>query len=274
MCREGRLRRTFWTRVWIGLLLMVLQVQLAQGQNSPPRNSTEAWKWMSSLLENAGVKNPAENDGVIRGSLGSSEFAIHLTNVSSVAQVANDPDFPNVSTGVKWYEFPYVSVGPGRLNFRAAPFPGQVYKIASKAQRFQATLLYLVHQAQEEQPTKDAAALEAFKPKALAWQQMAVKPALPEEAQRHQVLAAYAYKNKDISKAIDEYLQALNIYPYWPDGQNNVAYLCAEVGSRRGYQLAAYHMKMYLMLAPNAADAKAAQDSIFIWEDKAKAPAQ
>jgi len=90
----------------VGLLLMILQGQFAYSQNVAPRDAAEAWKWMSSLLENAGVKDPAENDGVISGKLKSGEFEIHLANVSSVAQVANDRDFPNVSTGVQWYEFP------------------------------------------------------------------------------------------------------------------------------------------------------------------------
>lgn len=257
----------------MGLLLMTLPGHLAYGQNSAPRDATEAWKWMSSLLESAGVKNPAGNSGVVSGKLKSGEFVIHLVNVSSVALTATDPNFPNLSTGVQWNEFPYVSVGPGRLTFSAAGFPGQVYRIAAKAQRFQAALLYLARQAQQEQAARDTADLEAFRSKALAWQQMAVKPSMPEEAQRHEVLAQYAYQNKDLPKAITEYLAALKIYPYWPDGQSNLANICAEVGSRPGYELAVFHMKIYLMLAPHAPDARAAQDSIFIWEDKQQSAA-
>ena len=115
---------------------------------------------------------------------------------------------------------------------------------------------------------KSTTMLADFKPKAIAWQRMAVKPSMPAEAHVHQVLAVYAYKNKDIPKAITEYEAALSIFPYWPDGQSNLANLAAEVGTRPGYRMAVDHMQMYLDLVPDAPDAQAAQDSIIIWNEK------
>ncbi len=253
-----------------GLLLVAVPGCLAYGQRTVPRDQAEAWKWMQASLKAAKITNAKLENEVIAAQCAdctsSKDFTIHLYGITSAS--ISYPYNTNTYAVVEWHVFPWISTDPGRLIWES------LWYADVHAERFKSALIYLARQTQKEDGAKEEAFLQDFKPKALAWQQMAVKPALPEEAQRHQVLAAYAYKNKDIPKAIDEYLEALNIYPYWPDGQNNVAYLCAEVGSRRGYQLAAYHMKMYLMLAPNAADAKAAQDSIFIWEDKAKAPAQ
>jgi tetratricopeptide (TPR) repeat protein len=252
----------------LGLLLVALPGSVVYGQSTPPRDAAEAWKWMNSQLKNAGISGPALRNGVVSGKVKSGEFTIHLATVSSVAPYAQESGFPNLYAGGQWYGFPYVSSAIGYSTFHAAPLPGQVYRVNADAQRFRAALVYLARQAQQEQAAKDAADLEAFKPKAAAWRQMKVKPAMPEEALRHQVVAEYAYKQKDVPKAITEYSEALRIFPYWPAGQNNLAFLAGEVGTRPGYNLAIYHMKMYLELAPNAPDAQAAQDSIFIWEDK------
>ncbi len=250
------------------LLLATLSGRFAYTQNAAPRDQAEAWKWMQELLKNAEVSNPTLNNGVVRGKVKDGDFTIDLATVTSVAPYAPEPGFQDVYNGRQWYAFPDMSSTIGHATFHAAPLPGQVYRINADAQRFQAALVYLARQAQQEQAARDAADLESFKPKAIAWRQLAVKPAMPEEAQRHEVLAEYAYKNKDIPKAILEYEAALSIFPYWPDGHSNLANLAAAVGTRPGYNMAVYHMKMYLMLVPNAPDAKAAQDSIFIWEDK------
>ncbi len=260
--------RTLASFVCIGFLLLVLPVGLAYGQSDPPRDQAQAWKWMQSLLKNAEVSNPTLRNGVVRGKIKGGDFTIDLATVSSVAPYAQDSGFPNLYAGGQWYGFPYVSSAIGYSTFHAAPLPGQVYRVNADAQRFQAALIYLARQAQQEQAAKDAADLEAFKPKAAAWRQLAVKPEAPKEAVRHQVLAEYAYKQKDVPKAITEYTEALRIFPYWPAGQNNLAFLAGEVGTRPGYNLAIDHMKMYLELVPNARDAQAAQDSIFVWEDK------
>ena len=252
--------RTFASFLCLGFLLLASST--IYGQTDPPHDQAEAWKWMASLLKNAEVSNPTLSNGIVRGKVRSSEFTINLATVSSVAPYTADPRGPGIDG--QWYEFPYVSIGLRRLAFQAVFVSGEV----SKAQKFQAALVFLARQAQQEQAVKDAADLEAFKPKAAAWRQLAVKPQVPEEALRHQVLAEYAYKQKDVPKAITEYTEALRIFPYWPAGQNNLAFLAAEVGTRPGYNVAIHHMKMYLELAPDASDAKAAQDSIFVWEDK------
>lgn len=106
-----------------------------------------------------------------------------------------------------------------------------------------------------------------FKEKAKAWRALPVKPTLPASANRYRVLAEDAFKNKDFAKAIGHYEKALEVYPLWPQGQFNAALICGETES---YAEAVGHMKRYLELVPEAKDAKAAQEKIFIWEEKAK----
>ncbi|MDE2027818.1 MAG: tetratricopeptide repeat protein, partial [Candidatus Omnitrophica bacterium] len=93
------------------------------------------------------------------------------------------------------------------------------------------------------------------------------KPPLPEEVHRLIVLKDDAIQNNDFSKAADYYEQALAIDPMWPAGQYNAAMIYSELGS---YPMAVTHMKHYLALEPAAANARASQDKIYIWEEKAK----
>lgn len=263
MPRDGIFSKTkFASFVCLGFLLLASPV--VYGQTSPPRDAAEAWKWMQEALESAGISKAQLNNGVVTGEVKSGPFSIHLESVISIDQPSYSVTGRCDSEVLEWHEFPNRSSSSGAVRWTSFAGCGAEHK----AQRFQAALIYLARQAQQEQETKDAADLEAFKPKAAAWRQLAVKPEIPEEALRHQVLAEYAYKQKDVPKAIAEYTEALRIFPYWPAGQNNLAFLAGEVGTRPGYNLAIHHMKMYLELAPNAPDAQAAQDSIFIWEDK------
>jgi tetratricopeptide (TPR) repeat protein len=85
-----------------------------------------------------------------------------------------------------------------------------------------------------------------------AWRANGSKVELPEEAQRHKVLAEEAFKEKNLQKAIKEYNAALEIYPTWPSGHFNLALILGEL---QNFSQAAEHMSMYLELDPNAADA-------------------
>lgn len=109
--------------------------------------------------------------------------------------------------------------------------------------------------------------LEVFKEKAKAWRALPAKPPLPESANRYRVLAEDAFKEKDFYKAIDYYNKGLEIYPLWPAGQFNAALICGEL---KLYTEAVGHMQRYLALVPDAKDAKAAREKIYIWEEKAK----
>ncbi len=104
-----------------------------------------------------------------------------------------------------------------------------------------------------------------FRAKSQAWREMEVKPAMPEEARRHKILAENAFREKDMEKAADEYSAALNIYPYWPRGLFNVAKIEAE---NTDYHLAIMDMRKYLELVPDAQDAQACRDEIVVWQNK------
>ncbi len=107
--------------------------------------------------------------------------------------------------------------------------------------------------------------LEKFKLKAQDWQALEVRPIMPEEARKHRILAENAFREKDLEKASDEYDAALKIYPCWPSGLFNLAYIDA---ANENYQLAVFDMQRYLTLVPNAKDAQHCRDDMLIWKGK------
>lgn len=135
-------------------------------------------------------------------------------------------------------------------------------------ERFKAALDYLAAAAHESAMRQQEAQLERFKEQAKAWREAAAKPTMPEAAREHQVLAEYAFKQKDTDKAITEYNAALETFPTWPEGQFNLATLA---GEKKLYGAAILHMKEYLELVPGSDDAQASKDSIIIWKDKLNA---
>jgi tetratricopeptide (TPR) repeat protein len=100
---------------------------------------------------------------------------------------------------------------------------------------------------------------------AASWRSLTAKPAMPEEARAHKVLAENAVQEKNLDKAIDEYDAALQIFATWPEGQFNLAVICGETGD---YDCAVEHMQDYVELVPDAPDVQAAKDKIIIWKDK------
>lgn len=96
---------------------------------------------------------------------------------------------------------------------------------------------------------------------------LTVKPALPEEARKYRVQAEVAVREKKFKDAADLYLKALAVAPWWPTATFNRAVVLGETGD---YVMAIGAMKYYLQLAPDAPDARAAQDRIYEWELKAK----
>jgi tetratricopeptide (TPR) repeat protein len=106
-----------------------------------------------------------------------------------------------------------------------------------------------------------------FQREAQRYREMAVKPALPEDVQRCRIMAEDAFKNKDFEKALEYYRKGLTIEPLWPLGQFNAAYLAGEL---HWYNWAALYMKRYLELVPDAKNAKAAREEMYLWEGKGK----
>ena len=93
------------------------------------------------------------------------------------------------------------------------------------------------------------------------------KPVLSEEAHKFKVQAEFAVQEKRLDKAIELYGKALDIAPWWPEGHYNLALV---LGETRKYRDAMREMKRYLLLAPDAPEARTAQDKIYQWESVAE----
>lgn len=89
------------------------------------------------------------------------------------------------------------------------------------------------------------------------------KPELPEETRRYGVQATSLVEKKRYDEAIVLLDQALELAPWLADGHFNKALVLAN--QNRNAE-AATSMKQFLVLAPNAPDARAAQDKIYQWE--------
>jgi formylglycine-generating enzyme required for sulfatase activity len=100
---------------------------------------------------------------------------------------------------------------------------------------------------------------------AKTYREAPVKPTLPEDAHKYAVQADSAIKDKDFQGAADRFAQALVVAPWWPQGRYNRALILGEVGK---YNEACAEMRRYLLLVPEAPDARAAQDKIYEWQDK------
>ena len=140
------------------------------------------------------------------------------------------------------------------------------WKSQNDAQRFVDAVQAMHYYTSKQYLTDQSTAFADFQEKVKVWQALPQKPPLPEEARRFRVLADDAVQNKDFDKAADYYEQGLAIDPMWPAGQFNAAIIYGEL---KYYSRAAMHMKCYLALKPDAQDAKAYQDKIYIWEEKA-----
>lgn len=88
-------------------------------------------------------------------------------------------------------------------------------------------------------------------------------PAFPEEARKYKAQAEFAFERRQLEDAEALYGKALKLAPWWPEGRFNRALLLGELSR---YEEAIREMKKYLVLAPAAPDARAAQDRIYQWE--------
>ncbi|HEY6252034.1 MAG TPA: tetratricopeptide repeat protein [Candidatus Angelobacter sp.] len=111
------------------------------------------------------------------------------------------------------------------------------------------------------------AELDTFAQKAAAWRGLASKPPLSDEVTKKRLLAEDAVQQKDLAAAEDYYRAGVAIDPTWAAGWYNAALISAEL---KNYSAAAFDMKHYLMLLPDAPDAAAAKDKILLWEAKAE----
>lgn len=106
--------------------------------------------------------------------------------------------------------------------------------------------------------------LASFQPHLDEYRAMKTKPPVTEEQRRHIVQANAMAEKKDYSAAIDLYRKALNVDRLsYPAAYYNMALIFSQMGRR---QAAIVFMKVYLLLVPEAEDARRAQDKIYEWE--------
>jgi len=106
--------------------------------------------------------------------------------------------------------------------------------------------------------------LNNFKPIASQYRTQTPKPTVTEEQRKYIVQANLFVQQKEYNKAIDMYRKVIDIHATsYPAAYYNRALLFAEM---RKFDIAIYEVKKYLLLVPDASNARAAQDKIYEWE--------
>ncbi|MFA6284062.1 MAG: tetratricopeptide repeat protein [Desulfurivibrionaceae bacterium] len=124
-------------------------------------------------------------------------------------------------------------------------------------------LLFMQNEEKKADEERNAR-LTRFAPVAAQYRALKVKPAMSEEQRRVVVQANALNDRKEYAKAISLYQKAIEVDPVsYPQAYFNLALLSAQV---QRFKPAIAYMKQYLLLAPDAKDARAAQDKIYEWE--------
>lgn len=135
------------------------------------------------------------------------------------------------------------------------------------AQRFADDLFFIQHLLKKQQDDRRATLehqLSLFEPLAAKYRALDIKPPVPEEQRRLIVQANVLNQRKDYAGAIGLYLKAIDLDPVsYPGAYFNLALLSAQL---QRYPEAIAYMKQYLLLVPEAKDARSAQDKIYEWE--------
>ncbi len=213
-----------------------------------PHDRAEAIEWAQTALEKEGYRNITVNSDYILFANAKGAYGIALARIVSTSEEYSG----GYTYRVFWQDYSRDQRDALELTPR-------------HVDKFKEALDFLAKSARQEATEKDAREFTAFQAQAKAWREAAVKPAMPEAAREHQVLAEFAFKEKNVDKAVSEYSAALSIFPTWPEGQYNLATLA---GEKKMYEVAIQHMREYLEMTPDSQDAQAARDSIIIWKDK------
>jgi formylglycine-generating enzyme required for sulfatase activity len=130
--------------------------------------------------------------------------------------------------------------------------------ILAKFNKYLAVVIFMICA-----PAFAGSASDPFQDVVAKYQSADPKPEFPEEARKYKVQAEFAEQQKLTDQAIELYGKALAIVPWWAEGHYKLALALAET---KRYRDAMLEMKHYLMLAPDAPEARSAQDKIYQWE--------
>ncbi len=136
------------------------------------------------------------------------------------------------------------------------------------AKQFFDDLIFIQHQLKEERDHQLKEEIDSqlilFKPIAEQYRILKIKPSISEEQRKYIVQANGFNEQKIYQKAIEFYKKAIEVdQTAYPAAYSNLALLSAQT---KTYHTAIYYMKKYLMLEPEADDARSAQDKIYLWE--------
>ena len=106
--------------------------------------------------------------------------------------------------------------------------------------------------------------LSLFEPIAAQYRTLKVKPQVSEKQREFIVQANLFSQQKNYAKAIELYHKVIEIdQTAYSAAYSNLALLSAEISR---FDAAIFNMKKYLLLEPEAADARGAQDKIYEWK--------
>ncbi len=100
---------------------------------------------------------------------------------------------------------------------------------------------------------------------AQAYRSLAVKPPLPDEVRQDEHQAKAALKAHDPNAAIQAYIAALKLAPWWPEGMRELALVFGKLNLPAP---ANYWMHMYLAFAPDAKDAPKMEEKVNEWVEQ------
>lgn len=183
-------------------------------------------------------------------SLSASQFHIACANGKQLTLRYRDTPEPAVNIPGYYFNLPSSA---GEAHFQ--------WKQSEWARKFVTGWYVLAHPRKPQDPATDSLFREAV------MRDRSEKNDHAENVRRFQVQAESAIKAHRMVEAGMAYNDALKVAPAWPEGHFNLALIN---GDLELYADAITEMKRYLYLAPNASDARAAQDKIYEWELKAK----
>ena len=127
-----------------------------------------------------------------------------------------------------------------------------------------ADALYILQQVQKDRQAKRDEQLAEFEPIAAQYRELIVKPPVSEEQRKYIAQANALTNQKRYKMAEEKYRKVIELDPTsWPPAYFNMALLAAQVNFPG---TAIFRMKQYLLLVPDAKDARNAQDKIYEWE--------
>lgn len=131
------------------------------------------------------------------------------------------------------------------------------------AQKAADALLFIQNEEKKADEERNAQ-LARFEPAAAQYRALKVKPSMSEEQRKFVVQANAFNERKEYDRAIDLYQKAIDVDPVsYPPAYFNLALLSAQM---QRFKPAIRHMRQYLLLVPDAQDARSGQDKIYEWE--------